>query len=236
MKQLTIHLLMHVPYEGPGCIETWVQTQGHNLSYTKLYENQNLPALSNFDWLIVMGGPMSVYEEEQYNWLATEKAFIKDAIGVGKTVLGICLGSQLIADVLGASVYPNHQKEIGWFDIHKTDSGKVNSLLKDIDNDFKVFHWHGDTYDLPSGSTHLFYSNVCRHQAFLYGQRVVGLQFHFEVTAETLQGMVANGVEELTPGATVQSAETILAEKNYFQSNNANMYNILDALALLSVD
>lgn len=230
MKKRSIHTLMHVPYEGLGCIENWTKIKNYQVSYTKFYEDITFPDISDIDMLIIMGGPMSVYEELQFPWLIQEKTFIKSVIEAGKTVLGICLGSQLLAEVLGAKVYPNHVKEIGWFDIQKTYSGKSNSILSDVDEQFKVFHWHGDTYDIPPHCEHLFQTPNCRNQAFLYNNKVLGLQFHFEVTESTLTGMVENGKNELKKSETVQSAEEILSTTGYINNNNKMMYSILDRL------
>src|SRR5690606_41801416 len=113
MKKLRIHCLQHVPFEGLGCIADWIKEKNHSLTISRLYLHDKFPETAAFDWLIIMGGPMSVYEEEKYPWLTKEKLFIKKAIDEGKTVTGICLGSQLIATALGAAVYPNGEKEIG---------------------------------------------------------------------------------------------------------------------------
>lgn len=224
---------MHVPFEGLGCIEEWVNNSHHQLTYTKLYESASFPESTEFDWLIIMGGPMGVYDEAIYDWLAAEKEFVRNAINQNKVVLGICLGSQLIAEVLGAKVYPNTQKEIGWFDLKLTEEGKSDGLVTDFDASFPVFHWHGDTFDLPTGSKRLFYSDITPNQAFIYNEKVLGLQFHFEVTAESMASMVQHGADELVPGPTIQSANEILAETSYIASNNAKMHCILDALAKL---
>jgi GMP synthase-like glutamine amidotransferase len=230
MKKLSIHTFMHVPFEGLGCIEQWTNKNNHTVSYTKFYEDYKLPDAEGIDWLIVMGGPMGVYDEAVYSWLAEEKSFIRQAIEKGKTVLGICLGSQLIAEVLGTKVYPNKQKEIGWFDLQLTSEGKNEKLLSGFEDKFPVFHWHGDTYDLPAGSTRLFSSEVCLNQAFLYKDNVLGLQFHFEATPETLKEMVTHGANELIEAETIQSAEQILAQINFIDSNNKKMFDILDYL------
>jgi GMP synthase-like glutamine amidotransferase len=229
-KQLKIHTLQHVPFEGLGCIEQWIATNRHTANYTKLYDNPTFPVLNEFDWLIVMGGPMGVYDEAIYPWLTEEKEFIRQAIERGKTVVGICLGSQLIAEVLGAKVYPNKQKEIGWFDIKKTEFAKSQPLLEQIEEQFTVFHWHGDTFDLPTGSERLFSSVVCLNQAFLYKKKVIGLQFHFEVTPHTLKEMIENGRSELVEDKTIQSAAKILKQTNHIDSNNQKMFQILDYL------
>jgi GMP synthase-like glutamine amidotransferase len=178
-----------------------------------------------------MGGPMGVYDEDQYSWLGAEKNFIKECIDAGKTIIGICLGSQLIAEVLGAKVYPNKQKEIGWMPIHKTKEGKDVQVLSAIEDEFAVFHWHGDTFDLPNKSTPLFSSQVCLNQAFLYKEKVLGLQFHFEVTPGSVKEMVANGMDELIESDTIQSAEAILEQQSYFEKNNQRLFSILDKLA-----
>lgn len=229
-KKLKIHTLQHVPFEGLGCIEQWITSKGHSINYTKLYSQPQFPTLNEFDWLIVMGGPMGVYDEAIYPWLREEKEFIRQAIESGKTVVGICLGAQLIAEVLGAKVYPNKQKEIGWFDIHKTEFAKSDPLLEQLEEQFIVFHWHGDTFDLPAESERLFSSAVCLNQAFLYKKKVLGLQFHFEVTPHTLKEMIENGRNELVEDETIQSATKILEQTNYIDSNNQKMFRILDYL------
>ena len=228
MTNLKIHILMHVAYEGPGCIENWILENGHEVSYTKFYKDYSLPQTDNIDALIVMGGPMSVYEENNYNWLTEEKAFIREAINKGKKVIGICLGSQLIAEVLGARVYPNKQKEIGWFEIYQTQSATNSSVLKGTSQQLTVFHWHGDTYDLPDQTEHLYYSNTCKNQAFIYKNHVLGLQFHFEVTQASLNAMVENGASELQKGETIQTAEEITENKYHYKSNNNELFEILN--------
>ncbi len=231
MKQLSIHTLQHVPYEGLGCIENWIRKHHHQLSYTRLYESISFSEIADFDWLIVMGGPMSVYEEDLFPWLKEEKRFIKEAIEKGKTVLGICLGSQLIAEVLGARVFPNKLKEIGWFQVTKTQAGKQHSLLNGIDPDeFSVFHWHGDTYDLPPATEHLFFTDICKHQAFVFDNRVLGIQFHLEVTNETLKGMIENGRQELEEADNIQTENSILENISQAMENHQKMYMLLDNL------
>ena len=219
---------MHVPFEGLGCIENWINSQNHSVSYTRFYEHYQLPLPQEIDWLIVMGGPMGVYDESIYPWLQEEKQFIRKMIDTGKTVIGICLGSQLIAEVLGAKVYPNKQKEIGWFDIEKTDNNL--SITAGIENRFPVFHWHGDTFESPVESIRLFCSDVTNNQAFLYKEKVLGLQFHFEVTVESMKLMVENGQEELVKSDSIQTAEEILNQTTFIKANNLKMFSMLDYL------
>jgi len=230
MKKQNIHTFMHVPYEGLGCIENWIITQGHSLSYTKFYEPYILPDINAIDWLIVMGGNMSVYEEAQYPWLSEEKQFIRQMIDSNKVVIGICLGSQLIAEVLGARVFPNLKKEIGWFDIFKSKNQELHPIQNIFESEFIVFHWHGDTFDLPLNSKHLFYSKITNNQGFIYNDKVLALQFHLEVTDHTLLEMIENGKSELNMSETIQTEEQILSQRNCIDNNNHIMYKILDYL------
>ncbi len=231
MKKLSIHTFMHVPFEGLGCIEAWIMKNEHKLTFTRFYEEFTLPDSDEIDWLIVMGGPMGVYDIETYPWLKEEKEFIQKFIQKGKTVLGICLGSQLIASALGAKVYPNKQKEIGWYNLKLTEQGKDHPIFSAFENEFPVFHWHGDTFDLPAESIHLVSSDLCTNQAFLLKNNVLGLQFHFEVTSKSLNEMVENGMNELIEGDTIQSAEQILKQTGFIETNNLKMFRILDYLA-----
>jgi GMP synthase-like glutamine amidotransferase len=178
-----------------------------------------------------MGGPMGAYDEKKYDWLASEKQLIKNAIRCDKTVIGICLGAQLIAQVLGAKVYPNQHKEIGWFPIQLSDEAIANKLFKGLSKTLTVFHWHGDMFDLPTDATHVASSKACKNQAFLYNEKVIGLQFHFEMTEAALQKMIENGNEELVPGSYVPTAERSLNNRNLIENNKRVLFDLLDRLA-----
>ncbi len=230
MNSLRIHYLQHVSFEKPGYIETWAKSKNHNLTSTKLYQNEDYPSLLDFDWLIVLGGPMSINEEEKYPWLKSEKEFIKSAIKLNKTVIGICLGSQLIADVLGANVYPNIKKEIGWFPVKLSMYGKVHHSLKDFPDTANVFHWHGDTYDIPPYSIHLFNSEICVNQGFIYKKNVIGLQFHLEITPETLHGMLENCRHELIPDDYIQTEKEINYNIDLLKNTNKYLSLLLNNL------
>jgi GMP synthase-like glutamine amidotransferase len=230
MKQLRIQCFQHVDFEDLGCIYNWIKKNGNIITFTRFFENYTIPKPEDFDWLIIMGGPMSVYDDDKYSWLAEEKNVIKQAIENNKTVIGICLGSQLIADVLGAEIYINPEKEIGWFDITLTDYEKNNKLFNSDLDTFKVFHWHEDTFKLPVDAKHLAYSKVCKNQAFLYKKNVLGLQFHFEVTKLSIKAMLEYGSNELIEGNFIQSESQILRQQKYIQFNNDIMFNILDKL------
>lgn len=231
MHSLQSHCLMHVPFEGPGYIQNWLNEKNISIGFTRFYEEKwTLPDINEIDFLIVMGGPMGVYEEEKYSWMKAEKQFIRDAIDQGKIVLGICLGSQFIAEVLGAKVFPNHRKEIGWYDITSTGEITAKGLWSEIPPVNPVFHWHGDTFEIPAGSIQLYRSENCENQAFLYKDRVLGLQFHAEVTPELLRGMVEAGAEELVPGMSVQSASEILKKSEKTEEVNSLMRLFLEII------
>jgi GMP synthase (glutamine-hydrolysing) len=210
---MRIHYLQHVPFEGLGNIENWALLRGHQISDTQLYNSDPLPEPEKFDWLIVMGGPMNIYEEDRFPWLAREKTFIRDTIDSGNIVLGICLGSQLIADALGAKIHKNQYPEIGWFDVRLTDAASKSKVFGRLPERLTVFHWHGDTFDLPPGATWIAESDACRNQAFEYGGgRVIGLQFHLDTTLEIIRRLVAHCGDELVPGEYVRSERELLTD------------------------
>jgi GMP synthase-like glutamine amidotransferase len=227
---MKVHYLQHVPFEGIGSIEAWLITRGAQASATRFYESAQLPHPDDFDWLIVMGGPMSVNDEQHYPWLIAEKRLIREAIARHKVVLGICLGAQLIANALGARVYPNPEPEIGWFPIERVATAKAHPCATLFPARCKVFHWHGETFDLPPGAVHLAQSTACTHQAFLLGQRVLGLQFHLETTPASVQALVDHCGAELPSGRYVQSAQEMLATAEHFARINRLMADILGYL------
>lgn len=210
MNPLRIQAIMHVPFEGPGHIARWARDHGHVLSFTRLFAGEHVPCPADYDCLLVMGGPMGVNDEDTYPWLKAEKNALREAIDADKHVLGICLGAQLIACVLGAGVHANAQKEIGWFPISKTPEALACPLFAHMPDTLHVLHWHADTYALPPGARHLFRSEACEHQGFALGQRVFGFQFHFETTPQGLEDLVHNGRHALRPESGIQSEQELL--------------------------
>jgi GMP synthase-like glutamine amidotransferase len=206
---LRAHYLQHVPFEGPGSIEPRLKEAGYEVTNTQFFASAELPDLNPIDLLVVMGGPMSVNDEDAFPWITREKIFIRDAIESGKRVLGICLGAQLIASALGAEVYHNPAKEIGWFPIAgiAANDGTAFSFPPEM----KVFHWHGETFDLPPKAVLLARSQGCEHQAFQIGSSVIGLQFHLESTPESVRELVARCRDELIPSRFVQTEASILS-------------------------
>lgn len=226
-----VHYFQHVPFEGPGAVETWAKRCRYGLSFTRFCDGDPLPTLADLDWLVILGGPMSVHDERAYPWLRREKRFIESAIRARRIVLGICLGAQLIADVLGARVYANPVKEIGWFPIQRTPQATGKAIGRALPETIDVFHWHGDTFDLPAGAVHLARSEACTNQAFVHGERVVGLQFHLETTPAGVQQLIAHGATELVDAPFIQRPEAMLENEPRFTAINEVLVRLLDQLA-----
>ncbi|SJN44444.1 type 1 glutamine amidotransferase [Psychrobacter sp. JB385] len=243
---LRIHALYHVDFEELSFIKQWADNKGHRITVTRFYENDPLPAQDSFDWLIIMGGPMSIHDENDFEWLADEKAFIQQSINDGKTVIGVCLGAQLIADSLGAKVAPSGIKEVGWLPIQLTEQGLAHPLLAGLPkNEFTVFHWHGDGFECPKGATPIATSHTWANQGFIYQTPkhkeldtwVLGWQCHFEVTNQSMVDMVSHGQTYIQEAMSdhpdsVQAADEILAlGETYIADNNAWLSTMLDNLA-----
>jgi GMP synthase-like glutamine amidotransferase len=185
-----------------------------------------LNEVRDFDALVVMGGPQGVYEHRAFPWIADELASIRAALDAGKPVLGICLGSQLIAAALGAPVYRHATKEIGWFDVTRAVDAARSPFGAALPERLTAFHWHGDTYDLPSGAVRLFESVACREQGFSVGGRVLALQFHPEITPEMLGEWARTGADELVAAPWVQVPSALVAGSAHCAEGHA----MLDAL------
>lgn len=234
---MRVHVLQHVAFEGLGCIEDWIDSRQATLSFTRFFSahENSLPAIEAFNLLIVLGGPMSVNDQTEYPWLAQEKILIQHAIAARKPVLGICLGAQLIAYSLGATVYRNTEKEIGWFPVEAMPSLPAQAFT--FPAQVTVFHWHGETFDLPDGAIHLAKSAGCLHQAFQYQDYVIGLQFHLETTADTAGQIVAHCADELAEELLKDQlyiqdkAQILTLTPQYSKAVNGLMMEILDFLA-----
>jgi GMP synthase-like glutamine amidotransferase len=211
MTQLNVQVIQHVPFEGSGVIGEWMIDRGHKLATTKLYQGDVLPELDEFDWLVVMGGPMGVYDSGQYSWITDEQHFIQNAINAGKGVLGICLGAQFIAAALGMRVFKNEFREIGWFDLTRSQQIADTVLADCWPETVNVFHWHGDTFDLPKGAQRIAASEACKNQGFILNNRVVGFQFHMEVTNDSISALIENCGDELDGSSYVQSENELKA-------------------------
>lgn len=211
-------------------IQTWAAAGGHSLSCTRFWAADKLPEPDLLDMLIVMGGPMGVNDEGAYPWLVQEKNFIRQTVEKNKMVLGICLGAQLLASVCGASVYPHHDKEIGWFPVTR-QSGTPGWLDKIFPQQFTMFHWHGDTFDIPESAALLGSSSACRNQGFVLGDRIIALQFHPEMTSTGIAALVDNCRRELVNSNWVQTERQIAAGCHYLAASNEIMKKLLDHCA-----
>lgn len=224
---MRIHWFQHVPFEDTGSMAQTLIERGHQLSSTHWYRNDAAPNINNFDALIVMGGPMGVYDEAIYPWLSTEKQLIKAAIAEHKIVLGICLGAQLIAEVMGAKVSANDYKEIGWFPLTIPETASTNPVAALLKASPLAFHWHGDTFDLPPHAQLLASSLGCKHQAFCIGDKVWGFQFHLETTRASAEALIHQCASDIDGSRYTQSAAAMLAEEERFAKINQTMSDIL---------
>ncbi len=192
---MNVLIIKNVFSEGPGTIEDHLRAASASYSVIDLSVGDAVPALDPFTHLVIMGGPMAVYEMHRYPYLVNEALLINEAIKANKHVLGVCLGAQMLAHVLGARVYPGQKKEIGWYDVALTPDGMRDPLLSMLalpsKNAAQVFQWHGDTFDLPPGAVRLAFSDLFPNQAFRYNDRVYALQFHIEVTPVIVHNWLA---------------------------------------------
>lgn len=227
---MRVHLLQHASFEGPAYINGWFQRTRHTLNTSQLHQDCYLPAPEDFDALIIMGGPMGIYDDQHYPWLVKERDFIKRAIDDNKKVLGICLGSQLIADALHANVYANRQKEIGWFGLEKTADANQSVFGQHLPQHFTALHWHGDTFDLPSNCVRLLSSKACLNQAFSFENRVLALQCHLEMTPSSVADITHACKDELVVSETVQDSETITRITQHYSASHEILGNLLNEL------
>jgi GMP synthase-like glutamine amidotransferase len=225
---MKIHVLQHSPINTLGTIEEYAKIKHYPLESTRFYEVKSPPELDSFDLLIIMGGPMEIYEYEENPWLRDEKDFIKQAVEAGKPLLWICLCPQLLADILVSRVYENRSIEMGWFPVRAAVQEKEPDFLKRMPEEITVFHWHSRTFDLPAGAVHLFESDGCKNQGFIYRERVVALQFHPEVNEERVESLIIRFGDLMADGPFVQKRQEMRDQKRYLAGTKEFMFLILD--------
>jgi GMP synthase (glutamine-hydrolysing) len=211
-----IYVLQHHPVENLGTMADALEGSALAWQYIRVNDGQPVPAsMKNAGGLIVMGGPMGVYQTDRYPWLRDEMRLIEDAIKSDLPVLGVCLGAQILAAALGAKVDRNpNGKEIGWHPIRLSDSAKDDRLMRDLPAAMTPFHWHGDIFDLPPGAVSLASSDKTPCQAFRHGDKTYGFQFHFEATRESVEAMAAAFAKELVRENI--PADTMIAQADEF--------------------
>jgi GMP synthase (glutamine-hydrolysing) len=193
-----VRVLQHVAPEGPGRVAAALEARGFSHEVTRIDLGQPVPKnLGGAAALVVMGGPMGVYEADRYPHLLEEQRLIESALRDGIPVLGICLGSQLLASVLGARVYPGERKEIGWFPVGLKKDAIMDPLFASVPGSFWALHWHGDVFDLPADAVSLARSDLTEHQAFRFEKNVYGILFHVEANVDHVQAMATAFASDL---------------------------------------
>lgn len=227
---MKIHWFQHVPFEGLGAIRSWIEERGHEEECVRLFAGDPLPEADDFEFLVIMGGPMSVNDEEGYPWLVEEKKLVRQLVEAGKPVFGVCLGAQMIASSLGASIYGGPELEIGWFPVRAAPESTDASFS--FQEEATVLHWHGETFDLPEGAIRLASSPVCPNQAYLLRERVIGTQFHYEGSPDAVEGFLENSYEGLSSSDTyVQTPEEIReGARKFSEANQVQLFRMLDFL------
>jgi GMP synthase-like glutamine amidotransferase len=233
---MRFHCLQNVSFEDAANVGVWAGQHGYDVTGTQLHAGEPLPKVGAIDALAIMGGPMNIYQHRDYPWLPEEKQFIERAIKLGIGVFGVCLGAQLIADVLGAKVTQNTQIEIGWFDVTRTPEAAGSPIAKALPERFRAFHWHADTFEIPSGATRLAQSEACANQAFSYAQHVLAMQCHLDYSAESIEKMLAHCANELVEAPFIQDREQIAAHSAETQNTREHLFALLDAFFGLKAD
>ncbi|MFQ5354181.1 MAG: type 1 glutamine amidotransferase [Thermodesulfobacteriota bacterium] len=208
-----ILVLQHVKAEGPGLIGAAARAEGFSLRTIRLFAGEKLPSKSReYSALVVLGGPMGVYDEADYPYIGDELLLIKSAFRLKIPVLGVCLGAQMMARAAGAEVRRGGTKEIGFYSISLTPEGRIDSLLLGLPSEFTVFQWHGDTFDIPEGAENLAASADFENQLLKVGSNSYGLQFHIEVTEAMVRDFLLAGSDELRRAPYIKAPEVIMSE------------------------
>jgi len=224
---IAIHVLQHAAFEGPASIETaFANNPAFTFTYTHLYAGESLPvSTSNFSLILVMGGPMSVHDEALQPWLKAEKQWLAQAVADGCRIVGLCLGAQLMAEILGGVVTPNKQKEIGWFPVVRmSDQAPWPQLLPST---LLAFHWHGETFSLPPDAQWLMRSEACANQAFIWQNQVLALQCHLEMTADTIATLCHHCRDDLVDGMWIQQPEAMQVTHEQFAVAQSLMVGLI---------
>jgi GMP synthase-like glutamine amidotransferase len=223
---MKVLIFQHTPEEKPGTLLDWMRARRHSVKVHPWYVGASVPSAIEFDWLIVLGGPMNLDQEAEYPWLLQEKVYIRSWLETGKPLLGICLGGQLLSQSLGGRITRNPEREIGFHKINKT--GAVHPALAQWPETLPVYQYHEDTFSIPSSAVGLLESPACANQAFAVGKKILGLQFHPESTAEWIMGNASS--VEINPGERwVQApAETSKMIADFLPPMTEAFFHLLD--------
>lgn len=228
---MRLHVLQHVAFENAAMIGDWAEARGHELAATELFGDQRPPGIDDFDLLAVMGGPMSVHDTSRFPWLSLEKDLLRQVVEVRKPLIGVCLGAQLIAEVLGGGVSRNPEPEIGWFPVSMTEEGRRCAFTRHFPEEFTAFHWHGETFEIPPGARRLAGSLASANQAFAYRDFAVGLQFHIEYKPESIRAMLKHCGDEIFDAPHIQSPAAIETQLDQTRNLKPLLFRLLDELA-----
>ena len=232
-----LHFIIHEDFEAPGAYEQWVKEHRYTISYSRVYLGESLPNnVDNIDMLIIMGGPQSPATTKQecpYFDSLAEQAVILSAINSNKIVIGVCLGSQLIGEALGAPHEHSPEKEIGKFPITLTEMGKNNPLFTDFGNSLAVGHWHNDMPGLTQAAQIIAYSEGCPRQIIAYGPLVYGFQCHMELTPEVVEQLIAHSESDLNQAAKYRFVDTPNQLRSHdYSEMNQKLFGFLDKLSI----
>lgn len=228
MRVVTIQ---HDPLVKGSHVKAWARDRRFNHLNVRLDRDEPFPSISEFDCLVLLGGRMAIHDHDQYPWLEKEKDFIDRCLHGGKAVVGLCLGGQLIASVLGASITRNPYPEIGWHTVALRPEARWSPHLRDWPERFSAFNWHGDTFSLPDGAVHIAQSEACPHHGFVYGDRVIGMQWHPEFSASDIERLLDNCVEGLPGGPYVQPAIEIRNRLNEADRGRELLFSLFDSFS-----
>lgn len=223
-----IACLTHVEFEGPAYIAEWAEDKKIPVRYTRIYSNDPFPKPDEDELVLIMGGPMSVYDYHIHPRMEDEVEWVKEVVRKGNRMLGICLGAQIIAAAMDAEVLPGPEKEIGWFQLQFLPAIGDFRIWPEHPGTKTVFHWHGDTFSTPEGAVRIAGSEAFKNQGFIYGNRVVALQFHLEMTESAIKDLVKNCRDDLKKGPHIQSEKDILRNKKHFLANHELMAGLME--------
>jgi GMP synthase-like glutamine amidotransferase len=229
-----IHYFQHDHFEDLGYIGNWAIKHNSTTSFTRFDVSPHLPQMEGFDWLVVLGGKMGVNDSSEYPWITEEIAFIRQAIEKGKTVIGICLGSQLVASALGAKVYKNKEPEMGFWPVTFLPTASIDPVFRNFPKEISAMHMHFDTFTLPEGAINMANSPVTQCQAFRKGNTVFCFQFHFEITPQNAAIFIKETEPELVPGRYTQTPDQMNALATCLAANNAIFEKVLDEILVLN--